>query len=110
MRSQPRDASRAHTAALDPLERDPVTVDAESRQRADDLVDVGAGVDQGRQQHVAGDTRATVEPHGAAAHRGSIRATAHAAPNPLSMPTTVTPLAHDACIASSAVTPSSAAP
>ncbi len=39
-----------------------------------------------------------------------IRPTAEAAPNPLSMPTTVTPLAHDACIASSAVTPSSAEP
>ena len=33
-----------------------------------------------------------------------------AAPNPLSIPTTVTPLAHDACIASRAVTPSSPAP
>ena len=35
----------------------------------------------------------------------SIRATAHAAPNPLSMPTTVTPDAHDDSIARSAVTP-----
>ncbi len=43
-------------------------------------------------------------------HRRSIRATAQAAPKPLSMPTTVTPLAHEACIASNAVTPSSAAP
>ena len=41
---------------------------------------------------------------------GSIRATAQAAPKPLSMPTTVMPAAHDACMASSAVTPSRAAP
>ena len=41
---------------------------------------------------------------------GSARAIAHAAPNPLSIPTTVTPLAHEACIANSAVTPSSDAP
>ena len=40
----------------------------------------------------------------------AVLATAQAAPNPLSMPTTVTPAAHDACMASSAVTPSSAAP
>ena len=44
-----------------------------------------------------------------AAH-GHMRATAHAAPNPLSMPTTVIPAAHDACIARSAVTPSRAEP
>ena len=42
--------------------------------------------------------------------RRNTRKTAQAAPKPLSMPTTVTPDAHDACIASSAVTPSSAAP
>ena len=35
-----------------------------------------------------------------------MRATAQAAPKPLSMPTTVIPAAHDACMASSAVTPS----
>ena len=39
-----------------------------------------------------------------------MRATAHAAPKPLSMPTTVMPAAHDDSMASSAVTPSRAAP
>ena len=37
---------------------------------------------------------------------GSIRATAQAAPKPLSIPTTVIPAAHEACMASRAVTPS----
>ena len=41
---------------------------------------------------------------------GSIRATAQAAPKPLSIPTTVRPAAHDACMASRAVIPSRAAP
>ena len=40
----------------------------------------------------------------------SIRAIAQAAPNPLSMPTTVMPAAHEASIDSSAVTPSKPAP
>src|SRR5205085_7444657 len=60
--------------------------------------------------HVAGDPGEAVEPGDGGGHRPQIRATAHAAPNPLSMPTTVIPAAHDACMASSAVIPSSAAP
>ena len=39
-----------------------------------------------------------------------IRTAAHAAPKPLSMPTTVTPGLHEAIMPSSAVTPSSPAP
>jgi len=39
-----------------------------------------------------------------------MRATAQAAPNPLSMPTTATPDAHDESIASNAVTPSNDEP
>ena len=46
---------------------------------------------------------------GSPAH-GSIRATAQAAPKPLSIPTTVIPAAQEACMASRAVTPSRAAP
>ena len=39
-----------------------------------------------------------------------MRSTAAAAPNPLSMPTTVTPAAQEANMASSAVTPSNEEP
>ena len=60
------------------------------------------------ERHVAGDAGEAVEPGEPfrVRHRRR-RATAHAAPKPLSMPTTVIPDAHDASIASSAVTPSS---
>ena len=70
-----------------------------------------AGVHQRAHRHVASGAGEAVEP-GGAGHAGtrSARAIAHAAPKPLSMPTTVMPLAHDACIASSAVTPSSPDP
>ena len=94
------------------------------------LVEVGAGIEQAAERHVPGDPGEAVEPGHRArpgppvdaparrrtsvttcdAGHGSIRATAQAAPNPLSMPTTVMPAAHEACMASSAVTPSSAAP
>ena len=102
-----------HAAALHPLEGQRVAVDTQTTERLVHRAGVGAGVDEGAEEHVAGDA-------GAALHVGdsrrahvalrSIRATAHAAPKPLSMPTTVTPLAHDDSIASNAVTPSSAAP
>ena len=59
-------------------------------------------------RHVAGGAGETVKPSGAG--HCIILAIAHAAPNPLSIPTTVTPLAHEACIASSAVIPSRLAP
>ena len=71
---------RADSAALDPLERDRVAIDAEPAECAGDLVDIGPGIDERRQQHVAGHAGAAVEPHGAAGHRRSIRTTAHAAP------------------------------
>ncbi len=101
---------RADTTALDSLERERVPVDAEPGQSVDDRVHVGTGIDERGEQHVAGHAGAAVEPDRAGTHRRSIRATAQAAPKPLSMPTTVTPLAHEACIASNAVTPSRAAP
>ena len=98
-------------AALHPLERHRVAVDAEPGERAGDDVGVGAGIDERAEHHVAGDAGRAVEvgdgASGSAVIAADIRATAHAAPKPLSMPTTVTPLAHEACIASSAVTPSS---
>ena len=99
---------RAHTAALHPLPRCGIPADIECSPGVHDVESVCACVDQRRQQHVASDTGTKVEPH--SLHRLKILATATAAPNPLSMPTTVTPLAHDACIASSAVTPWSPAP
>src|SRR6056297_3527900 len=93
-----------HAATLHTLEHQGVAADAE---RGD-----GAGNHQRRHGHVTGDARLSVEPGDAPARtgHGSIRAMAQPAPKPLSMPTTLTPLAHDACIASSAVTPSSPAP
>ena len=115
----------ANTAALDALEQQGVAIDAEATDGGCNHVGVGAGVDECGHRHVACDARLAVEPGDPSAigcrrprRRGTchrfghvnIRAMAHAAPKPLSMPTTVTPLAHEACIASSAVTPSSPAP
>jgi hypothetical protein len=87
------------------------------------LAEVGAGVEQRTECHVAGDATEAVEPGDPAsgvaggavgAHRsvptGSMRDTAIAAPNPLSIPTTVTPAAQVAIIPNNAVTPSSPAP
>ena len=54
--------------------------------------------------------QATVDVPGAAVGHGSSRAIAQAAPYPLSMPTTVMPDEQADSMASSAVTPSSAAP
>ena len=105
----------AHAASLDLLEQQGVAVDAEATDGRCHHVRVGAGIDQRGHRHVAGNTCLAVEPGDGqlAGHRVghvNMRAIAHAAPKPLSMPTTVTPLAHEACMASSAVTPSSPAP
>ena len=85
------------------------------RTSGHDLVEVGPGVEQRAEGHVAGHPGEAVEPgHPALSHGPTpvprSRATAQAAPKPLSMPTTVTPAAHDESMASSAVTPSSDAP
>ena len=94
--------SRAHPPNGQPLE--------EGRH----LVEIRPGIEQAAQGHVAGDAGEAVEPgHRAGAvgdAHGRVRATAQAAPNPLSMPTTVIPAAQEACMANSAVTPSRAAP
>jgi hypothetical protein len=79
-------------------------------EQAADLVGVGPGVDERAERHVAGDPREAVEPGDRPGGHFSILSTALAAPNPLSMPTTVRPAAHEASMASRAVTPSSAAP
>ena len=122
---------RRDPTALHPFERERIAVDAEPAQRRRDLVSVRAGVDQGPEQHVAGHPRRALDVRDPCHRRtlrsmcarrigptdgaqgpsrqvivrplahGSIRATAHAAPKPLSMPTTVTPLAHDESMASS---------
>src|SRR5439155_4941 len=77
-------------------------------------VTIGAGVEQRSERHVAGDAGERVEPgdggHARRARWSQARATAQAAPKPLSIPTTVTPAAHEASMASSAVTPPKLAP
>ena len=111
---------RGDPAAQHRFEAECVVVE---RQASDDLGDrqlVGTGVNECRHRHVASGARKAVEPRGAdwsaqprgfvGGTHGSILAIADAAPKPLSIPTTVMPLAHDACIASSAVTPSRPAP
>src|SRR4051794_10097233 len=88
------------------FERPPADGDALA-QRAH-FVEIGAEVDERAERHVSGDAGEAVEP-GDNRHFNN-RITALAAPKPLSMPTTVMPAAHDASMASRAVTPSSAAP
>ena len=111
-------------AAQHGLEGEQVPVHREGLHDRGDRDRVGARVHECAEGHVARGPGEAVEPGGADAtlvagsgtarkgHAGTrrMRAIAHAAPKPLSTPTTVTPLAHDACIASSAVTPSSPEP
>ncbi len=85
-----------------------VSVEIEPPDDFGDHQRFGSCVDQSRHGHVTGSAGEAVEPRGSC--HCIILAIAHAAPNPLSIPTTVTPLAHDACIASSAVMPSRLAP
>src|SRR5690606_786051 len=86
------------------------------------LGEVGAPGEERSARHAAGHAADAVEPGdpapgpapAVAAHaraaRGSMRETAIAAPNPLSIPTTVMPAAQLASMPSSAVTPSRPAP
>ena len=103
---------RRHAATLHSLERQGVTVQGHAPESGEHRLLLSAGIDQRPEQHVAGDPGAALHVGDSTGygHDRRILATAHAAPKPLSMPTTVTPLAHDACIASSAVTPPSEAP
>ena len=103
------------SASLRALECERIVIEFEPPEYVTDEQWICACIDEGTEKHVAGHTGTAVEPGdvhgvGALADDLTIRATAHAAPYPLSMPTTVTPFAHVACIASSAVTPSRPAP
>ena len=99
---------RGHSAAHHVLERQGVAVEVEAADELTDHQRVGTRIDQCRHRHVTCRTGEAVEPGGSG--HCIILAIAHAAPNPLSIPTTVTPLAHEACIASRAVIPSRLAP
>jgi hypothetical protein len=105
-------AGGTDAAPLRRLDRDAVGM-RDARNDVEHGGAVGAGVEQRRQRHVAGDPREAVEPgrgHARVARWSQMRATAHAAPKPLSMPTTVIPAAHDASMARRAVTPPKLAP
>ena len=75
---------------------------------------VGAGVEQRREQHVAGEPADAVqvgEPgHGPGCAARAIRAAIVPAPKPSSMPTTASPAAQEQSMAFSAVRPPSAEP
>ena len=114
------DRSRGrHAGPLRRLEGQRVVVQVET---AHDLRDfdlclhlISCCIDERCEHHVARHSGRAVEPGDAtriATHdiARTMRAAAQAAPYPLSMPTTDTPLAHVACIASNAVTPSSPDP
>ena len=105
-------ASGGDTAPLCALERERVVVDGQSRQDGTDDQLIGTGIDERGQGHVTGGARRTVEPSHPRheLQPRTMRATAQAAPYPLSMPTTVMPFAQVACMASKAVTPSSPDP
>ncbi len=100
--------------------------DGEGDQFTFDQGEIGPGVDQAAEGHVTGDAGKAVPPgdgrHRTACRSASaelvvssargprMRATAQAAPKPLSMPTTTSPEAQEASMARRAVTPSSPAP
>ena len=90
-------------------------VDAQPAEALADGAGVGSSVEQGGEQHVAGDPADAVEmeeaaqPSAPAADR-AIRAAIVPAPRPSSMLTTATPAAQLHSIESSAVTPPRAAP
>ena len=108
------------------------SVNREAIEHVSQLYGIGSSIDQAAQCHVPRDAREAVKPSEApatapgpgrrgamarlsgafvtfAGHRSNLAA-AHAAPKPLSIPTTVIPAAQEACMASSAVTPSREAP
>lgn len=97
-----RDATTKHR-----LEGERVVGEAEARHNLGNLDGVGPRIDKRAERHVARRASEAMEPcsRDGLCHYFTILAIAHAAPKPLSMPTTVMPLAHDACIARSAVTP-----
>ena len=105
--------------ALERVPRHPLgtqfeALDVEPGQPCADPLQVGAGVQQRAEQHVAGDPGHTVEVedpgHSAPPAERAIRAAIVPAPKPSSMLTTATPAAQEISIECSAVTPDSAAP
>src|SRR4029453_1653135 len=79
-----------------------------------DRVEIGSGVEQRGEEHVAGGTADAVEVeepgHAAPPAARAMRAAIVPAPSPSSMFTTATPAAHEQSIDSSAVMPPNAAP
>ena len=99
------------TAAQHRFRADVPALDGQAAENLDDSAEVGARVHQAGQGHIAGDAREAVPPRDGGHGVGPrMRATAQAAPKPLSIPTTTMPAAQLASMASSAVTPSKAAP
>ena len=90
------------------------SLDAQPGQTRADRLRIGAGVEEGAEQHVAGDAGHAVEVeeacHPAPPAERAIRAAIVPAPKPSSMFTTATPAAHETSIDISAVMPESAAP
>ena len=94
--------------------RQPEAGEAEAAQAGADPLLVGPGVEQGAEQHVAGETADRVDV-GQPAHCSpsvwrAIRAAIVPAPKPSSMLTTATPAAHEVSIDRSALMPPNAAP
>ena len=101
----------ADPLALDTLDVDLHALDAECGRDAAKRVELGACVQQRRDEHVACETADTVQVEDAAQSRPrAMRAAIVPAPSPSSMPTTARPAAHDASIAFSAVVPPCAEP
>ena len=96
---------------LDALDVDLHVLDAERARDAAQRLELRAGVEQRRQQHVAREPADAVEVRDPAHSRPrAIRAAIVPAPRPSSMPTTASPAAQDASIAFSAVVPPCAEP
>ena len=108
------DVERADCVALLPRDHDLDSVQAEpAGERAQDGL-VGAGIEEGCEEHVAREPADAVqvgEPrHGPACAARAIRAAIVPAPKPSSMPTTARPAAQEQSMAFSAVRPPSAEP
>ena len=114
------DLRRARCRRCPPRRRRARTARREAPRALADRLEVGAGVDQRAERHVAGDAGDAIEveePHPARPwprprrrSARTMRCATCAAPNPLSMFTTATPGAHDASIVRSAREPSNDAP
>ena len=113
-RSRHLDTRRVEIAAPRSLDAQLEPVDAERREPGPHGFDVGAGVEQRAEQHVAGHAADTVHiddaAHTAPAAARAIRAAIVPAPKPSSIPTTASPAAHELNMESRGVTPPNAVP